>query len=478
MAIKNIVEEKTVASKASMFGLFLVIATFLIALSVGVVIGRAEPLMGEAVIGLSLLCILVLLRQDELLAVLVIATHLYVDWYLGGKVVAIVIASVLIIVFYLDKSPAHPWIMPRFLPLWVVFIVLGFFPALRGFTLADGFTYYINTMVGALIVFLVGAVVAKSTHAMSRVFSILSVLGGMLAAVTLFQAVTGTLLLGSSRFDSYLVKVSDFSLGATTDAHRTGAFFVDPNWNGTFLAMMLFIPLGIFFHSQLFREKVLCLLAAFLMVFALIFTYSNGAWIGAIAGLTVFLLLVGRNSHRIQIATFVASVSLVIVLCFPQQLALQFQHASGATEVSLRVGAWQTAIKVIAAFPFTGVGLGLYAYLEQADPFRVPAQYIPLAHPHESYLELGAMGGIQLAVVFILLLLLALFSSVMNWKRTTIQYRSLFAGGIASIIALTVNSLSINGWTLPPLTALGWLLLGILSSPLLAKGGKQEEQKG
>ncbi len=476
MAIKNGVEEKIFASKASLFSLFLAITTSLVALLLGMALGKAEPIVGEAIIGLSLFCILVLLRQDELLSVSVIAIHLYIDWYLGGKVIAIAVASILVLVFYLDKSPTRPWTTPRFLPLWIVFIVLGVFPAMRGFTLADGFTYYINTMVGAFVVFLLGAIVARNVVVVKKLFSILSLLGTALAVETLFQAETGILLLGTSRFDNYLVKVSDFALAAS-DAHRTGAFFVDPNWNGTFLAMMLFIPLGIFFHSQLFREKVFCLTAALLIVFALIFTYSTGAWIGAIAGLAIFLLLVGRNSHRIQIATFVASVSLAIVLCFPKQLALQLQHASGSTEVLLRVGAWQTAIKVITAFPFTGVGLGLYAYLEQANAFRVPAQYIPLAHPHESYLELGAMGGIQLAAVFILLLLLALYASVLNWKQTTVQCRPLFAGGIASIIALTINSLSINGWTLPPLTILGWLILGVLSSSFLVKGSKQEKQK-
>ncbi|HEV2655403.1 MAG TPA: hypothetical protein VGT82_10605, partial [Ktedonobacteraceae bacterium] len=36
-------------------------------------------------------------------------------------------------------------------------------------------------------------------------------------------------------------------------------------------------------------------------------------------------------------------------------------------------------------------------------------------------------------------------------------------------IALSVNSISINGWTLPPLAAIGWFLLGILASPLLMR---------
>ena len=207
------------------------------------------------------------------------------------------------------------------------------------------------------------------------------------------------------------------------------------------------------------------------------FTYSNGAWIGAFSGLVVFILLVGKFSYRLQLVIFVALVSLIIVLWFPQQVTLQFQHASDGTELSLREGAWETALQIIKALPFTGVGLGLFAYLDKENAFRVPKQYIPLAHPHNSYLELGAMGGLQVVLLFIILLVLALCSSMLNWKRVAVEHRPLFAGGIASIIALTINSLSINGWTLPPLTALGWLILGILSSPLIENACKAEEQK-
>jgi O-antigen ligase len=133
------------------------------------------------------------------------------------------------------------------------------------------------------------------------------------------------------------------------------------------------------------------------------------------------------------------------------------------------VGAWQTALEVIKAFPWTGIGLGLYAYLYRAEPFRVRAQYRPLAHPHDAYLEIGAMSGLPVLVLFLLLLALILWFALRNWARADKATRSLLAGGIAAIVALSANSVSINGWTLAPLTSLGWLILGLISSPLLTK---------
>jgi len=41
------------------------------------------------------------------------------------------------------------------------------------------------------------------------------------------------------------------------------------------------------------------------------------------------------------------------------------------------------------------------------------------------------------------------------------ETRVLLSAGIAAIVALSVNSFSINAWTLPPLAAAGWIILGV-----------------
>jgi hypothetical protein len=45
----------------------------------------------------------------------------------------------------------------------------------------------------------------------------------------------------------------------------------------------------------------------------------------------------------------------------------------------------------------------------------------------------------------------------------------LIGAGIAAVITLCVNSFGNQGWTLPPLAATGWLILGTISSPLLGR---------
>ena len=55
---------------------------------------------------------------DEIAATIVLAVHLYVDWFLGLHLVGILMALVLLFVYYFGRSPDRPWVEPRALWLW------------------------------------------------------------------------------------------------------------------------------------------------------------------------------------------------------------------------------------------------------------------------------------------------------------------------------------------------------------------------
>ena len=131
--------------------------------------------------------------------------------------------------------------------------------------------------------FWLGAVLARTTASLKRLFQFLSVFGTLIAIQTLIQATTGVFLLGSSRFDNFLARVLNFQLPNNIYVHRAGSFFVDPNWNGTFFAMMLFVPLGLFVESSSGLSKILYLAELLIIIPALLFTYSASAWLAAFA---------------------------------------------------------------------------------------------------------------------------------------------------------------------------------------------------
>lgn len=473
MKIDLITREIILKNKFNLMPFILAIA---IALLMGGLIGIFGTYVLMVIVGGLIITSIVIFRQDEVTVVFVIAIQLIVDWYLNTYVVGKLIALVLLLFFFLARSRRYPWVEPRAIWLWALFLILPIPAVIQGdhtppYLLAF---YYPNIFFGALVMFWLGMLVIRNKSHLRNLFRGLAAIGALFAIHTIIQARTGIFLFNTPYINSYLA-INNYTLADSGGIVRAGSFLQNPDWNGTFFAMMLYLPLGLFTESSSFPLKILYLAEMLLMATALLFTYSTGAWVGVLAGIIAFILFAGRRYYRILIPVLVVMIGVVAVNVFPLQVNLLIQHSSTPGELSLRIGGWQTAINVIRAFPLTGIGLGFYNYAQRAQPYMAPAQYLILAHPHNSYLELGAMTGLPLLMVFLALLLFALRQAWRNWIQVDTGTRCLLCGGIAAVMALSINSVSINGWTLPPLAAIGWLILGAIASPSIKK--KQPGEK-
>lgn len=413
--------------------------------------------------GFLLSALILLLRQNELAATVVIAINIVIDSYLSLFFVSLVMALVVLLILYLGRSSRYPWVVPRVLWLWALFLVLAIFPIGQTITPFDGIQYYLKDFLAAFIVFWLGTVIARDMTRVRYLFGLLAVFGAFVAIVTIIQTVTGVMPFSSSSLQG----AEDYQL--VSGIYRSGAFLVNPNSNAGFLAMVLPITLGLLIEVPSLLRKAFYLILAFLILLALLFTYSTEGILAALAGILSLIILAGRTRTRIFFPLLIFGCGIVVIIFLPAQIGLLLQHASDPGELSLRMGAWQTAMRVILAFPLTGVGLGGYVYRVRAEPYRVPAQYIVLDHPHNAYLEFAALAGLPILIVFLTLLILFLGLALRNWMKAGIQARPLLGTGVAVVIVLSFFSLSDAGWTFPPLLALGWLVLGVISSPLLTK---------
>jgi O-antigen ligase len=422
-----------------------------------------------AVVSILLIALIISLRECELAATVIIAAGIILDWYLGFYIIAPIMGLVMLLIFFLGRSTEHPWAMPRFLWLWMLFLGLCMIPAIRGATTPyDTLTYYPNVIFGAFIMFWLGTVIARNTASIRRFFSLLACFSTFIAAHCLFQSVTGHFLFLTENRAAYLASVSDYNLGSSGVA-RAGSFFIQPDISSAFFAMTIFIPLALFVASSSLLAKVLYLGQIILIAVALLFTYGTGAWLSACVGVVVFIVLVGSLRYRVQLLlSFIITIALLL-LGFSSQITLLLQHTLDPSHLPARQALWETALQVIRAFPLVGIGMGRATYLVGAEPYRVPAQVVPFNNPHNSYLELGAMAGLPVLFMFLALLSLALWQALRNWKRMDSRGRSLFGGGIAAIATLSFNNFSFGLWTLAPIAVLGWLLLGSIASPLIAK---------
>jgi O-antigen ligase len=444
-------------------------ATFVL----GVAIGAFSPASSVVVAGTLIMMIILLLRLDELTAVLIVAVHILVDSYLGFDVyqVAMLMALVLLFVCYLGRSDSHPWTMPRSIWLWVLFLFLNIYPTINGstFSLTNATASYFNLVLSTFIMFWLGNIITKDISALRRVFQLLSTLASVIAIHTIIEATTGKFLFETAYTQAILFKYSNFHI-VGADVFRNGSFFGNPNGNGVFLATSFFLPLGLFIESKQLWAKMIYLLEMLLILIALLFTYSTGSWIAVLVGILIFLPLTGHIRYSLLLLLLMAVVAVVTFSVFHSQIATQLYRANNQSDLSLHLGSWQTAIRVIEAFPLFGVGLGSQAYLIRAEPLRVLAQTVPLAEPDNSYLQWGAIAGIPVMLVFLLLLGFIFQYSWHNWLAIDIRYRPLLGGGIIALIALSINSLVVNGWSDPGgVENLGFLIAGIVASPFIGQ---------
>jgi O-antigen ligase len=461
------------------FPLAFVIFALLVALLLGTAIGVFNIVYGLAVVGVLIIAIILLLRWDELMVVLIIAVHIVVDWYLALRLVSLPMGLVLLFACYFGRSTNHPWVKPKSLWLWGLFLTLTIYPAIKGgsFSFYDAYTFYPGLIFGAFMMFWLGNIVAKDIATLRRVFQFLSALAVLIAIHTIIQAMTGKFLLETARTEASLAQNLNFQLAQDLGAKisRAGSFFEHPDSNGAFFAFSFFLPLGLFTESKMLWTRLIYLMEMLLILTALMFTYSNAAWIAVFAGILAFMFLAGRKRYSLLILLLLAAATVIVFTFFPSQLALQLSHATYQHGFSLHIGVAQTAVRVIEAFPLFGVGLSSQAYLIYEEPFRVPAQTVPQVDPNNAYLQWGAMAGIPVMLVFLLLLIYVYWFAWRNWKIADIGYRPLLGGGMTALIVLSINSLFLTGWTdSDGIATLGWLVAGLVSSPLIGRYLRQQ----
>ena len=435
-------------------------------------------------LGVMVLMIVIALRHDTFTAALIVGVAIMIDFYqlvglpLRRPVVAVVLTTVVLVVIFLAQSQARPWIHVPHVWLWAILLFLAAIEIPHGILLTESGTYYLLTFVNALLMFVLGIQIARSYAHLRTLVALLSGLAALIAVHAILYELTGKFLLETNREAVYLVSVKNFQLPGST-IYRVGSFLQHPDWSGAFFAMTLFLPLGLFLESRSRAGKVLYGCETLLILLALFFTFTTASWASLFVGIVVFVVLAflarprgqaqGRK-HAWQLWLIpggIAAALVGIVAAFPDHVRLLAEHVTANNELSLRIGAWETGLRVVAAHPLTGVGMGITSYLQRAELYRVKLQILPLAHPHDSYIEVAAYAGIPVFIAFATLLGWGLWSCVRTYRRVEAPQKALLCGIVAALVTLSFNSIAINGWTIPPLLAIGWLLIGATVSPAL-----------
>jgi O-antigen ligase len=278
-----------------------------------------------------------------------------------------------------------------------------------------------------------------------------------------------------------LLGFSQYSAGHSPDAV---GLFGDHQLFGSFL--MILLPLvGV----QAVTEKkpgrqMAAQIATVFGVTALLISQARSAWIGAVAGLVVLAILTLvaasrtrsglRGKHETVLPLVLIAVAAGFFLMLWPQTAHVFSRATSISKFTAvdtwlsRQHTWNGALKMIAARPVFGHGMGQYPVVQnhfthEGIPLVATMRFSTLGEQaHNFYLqtaaELGIIGLLLFAGILITFWITGLYR-VLHMDAGI--RRSLLLGSLASTIAFAVDAFASPSWQLGQVSMFLWLSMGI-----------------
>jgi O-antigen ligase len=281
---------------------------------------------------------------------------------------------------------------------------------------------------------------------------------GMVAAIGLTVVATAAaiLALGQVLLDPGFLGLESIT-GRFAEGNRIAAFLVNPNMLGVVLAIGTPFPLIASVRGPERRTRWLAGVASFLIVLALFYTFSRGAWLGLAIAMVLVGILVERRALLMLLA--LAALAYGAGLVLPRHIlssepeptldvgqAIVGRFDSFGAGNDLRLLFIENAAPIVADHPVLGAGPGRYggsvaARLGSPLYERYTDGRVPVDRTVDNFwLHLLVESGVLGVLVFGSVLLLALHEMVVAARRLDTWERSLLASAAVIAIVVAVDS--------------------------------------
>lgn len=233
----------------------------------------------------------------------------------------------------------------------------------------------------------------------------------------------------------------------------------NPNGLGGFLILFLPLSFSLYFAAKGIWAKVYYAVISGVMLLALGYTYSRGAWIGVAAGIFFLAFLRDKRLAVPVVAGALAAPILKpsIINRFTVLFSPEYMEAS---ERFGRIFVWSKSVELITRFPIFGIGPGMFKYY-------VYNKFGWVAYAAENYfLQIGVEAGLLGLFAFLWFLLtffkysLAILKGTWGNKAEDPFTRAVIIGAMGGTVAVAVHNLTTNIWGVLIVSVLNWFLLG------------------
>ena len=274
------------------------------------------------------------------------------------------------------------------------------------------------------------------------------------------------------------------------DVGRITSFLGNPNIVASMLAFVLPFPLFAAIGLRGRRIRSLAFAAAFVLIVALILTFSRGAWIAAVAGVVIGTLLIDWRTLAATVLLTAAAVGAVTVMPTHLGVAADLPPAApseqepsppatapstpapdplrGLTSEQVRVYWLRDGVEIIRDNALLGVGPGRYGgAVAKIIPSPVYDEYSTtlgrLRTVHNFWLHLGGEVGVLGLAIFLTMVAALVIRFVRAARDADGTRFVLLAGAATAAIVVVINNATemLFEGNIPAI--LIWLVFGVAS---------------
>jgi len=251
------------------------------------------------------------------------------------------------------------------------------------------------------------------------------------------------------------------------DSRAMGPFWIvglGSNHFGAFIVYCSAVFLGLFFSDKNRWRRILFLGTVIFSLHPLFFSYSRGAYVGALVALVFFGLAQKRS---LLILVFVIAVAWQTLL--PTSVVDRITMTTAKTEegqiehsAAVRLGLWDHAWNLFMKNPVIGVGYGGFE-------FSVPeGVYQQWKDTHNYYLKMLCEQGIVGFGLFLTVLLVAFRSGWRLWKAGKEGFeKGLGLGFMGCVLACASTNLFGDRWSYVEMGSYFWVFWGLVDRGIL-----------
>ncbi len=311
--------------------------------------------------------------------------------------------------------------------LYSLFYLFGGFFALGGESIAPwhGITSYLLILLGYFLL----ANLLSSRRLLLRFCKNLVFSGSALAFIGLVQQILGLSV------PEWLDQNASYINGRIT------AFLHNPNVLACYLILCLPLIFALLTEGKNGRgRRIFSLL---LLVAALVFTWSRGAWVALFMALLLFVLLAAKKPFRwfFGLGLLLPNLLLFAPDSVARRISSIFSVFGGSIDSSVyyRFKIWRSSLLLFFDNLWGGIGVSSENFQKSYLPYAVSGAEVA-EHSHNLFLQIGIEMGVFALAAFLLLLVFALRKvlSPVSKDPLEVRYPVLGVGAFSSLFALLV----------------------------------------